>query len=103
VILPIPGTSSLAHLEENWEARRIALSPQEMEAISTTNAVGLAPARASAVVEILHRIAQPCACHGTSVAHMRLAGIRMLRLNRPEPDQFARKKRKASDRSRALA
>ena len=33
VILPIPGTSSLAHLEENWEARRIALSPQEMEAI----------------------------------------------------------------------
>jgi pyridoxine 4-dehydrogenase len=34
VILPIPGTSSLAHLEENWEARRIALSPQEMEAIS---------------------------------------------------------------------
>ncbi|HEX2686687.1 MAG TPA: aldo/keto reductase [Kofleriaceae bacterium] len=34
VILPIPGTSSLAHLEENWEARRIALSPQDMEAIS---------------------------------------------------------------------
>ena len=34
VILPIPGTSSLAHLEENWEARRIALSPQEMETIS---------------------------------------------------------------------
>jgi pyridoxine 4-dehydrogenase len=34
VILPIPGTSSLAHLEENWEARRIALSPQEMEAIT---------------------------------------------------------------------
>jgi aryl-alcohol dehydrogenase-like predicted oxidoreductase len=33
VILPIPGTSSLAHLEENWEARRIALSPEEMEAI----------------------------------------------------------------------
>jgi aryl-alcohol dehydrogenase-like predicted oxidoreductase len=33
VILPIPGTSSLAHLEENWDARRIALSPQEMEAI----------------------------------------------------------------------
>jgi aryl-alcohol dehydrogenase-like predicted oxidoreductase len=33
VILPIPGTSSLAHLEENWEARRIALSPQELEAI----------------------------------------------------------------------
>jgi pyridoxine 4-dehydrogenase len=34
MILPIPGTSLLAHLEENWEARRIALSPQEMEAIS---------------------------------------------------------------------
>jgi len=34
MILPIPGTSSLAHLEENWEARRITLSPQEMEAIS---------------------------------------------------------------------
>ncbi len=34
IILPIPGTSSLAHLEENWEARRIALSPQEMEAIT---------------------------------------------------------------------
>jgi aryl-alcohol dehydrogenase-like predicted oxidoreductase len=33
VILPIPGTSSLAHLEENWESRRIALSPDEMKAI----------------------------------------------------------------------
>lgn len=33
VILPIPGTSSLGHLEENWDARRIALSPQEMEMI----------------------------------------------------------------------
>jgi pyridoxine 4-dehydrogenase len=33
VILPIPGTSSLAHLEENWDARRIALSPEEMEAL----------------------------------------------------------------------
>jgi pyridoxine 4-dehydrogenase len=33
VILPIPGTSSLAHLEENWDARRIALSPAEIEAI----------------------------------------------------------------------
>jgi aryl-alcohol dehydrogenase-like predicted oxidoreductase len=33
VILPIPGTTSLAHLEENWEARRIALSREEMEAI----------------------------------------------------------------------
>jgi pyridoxine 4-dehydrogenase len=33
VILPIPGTSSLGHLEENWDARRIALSPEEMAAI----------------------------------------------------------------------
>jgi pyridoxine 4-dehydrogenase len=33
VILPIPGTRSLAHLEENWAARRIALSPDELEAI----------------------------------------------------------------------
>jgi aryl-alcohol dehydrogenase-like predicted oxidoreductase len=30
VILPIPGTSSLAHLEENWAARRIALSAEEV-------------------------------------------------------------------------
>jgi aryl-alcohol dehydrogenase-like predicted oxidoreductase len=34
VILPIPGTTSLAHLEENWDARRIALSPNEIAAIS---------------------------------------------------------------------
>lgn len=34
VMLPIPGTSSLAHLEENWEARRIKLSAEEMAAIS---------------------------------------------------------------------
>jgi pyridoxine 4-dehydrogenase len=33
VILPIPGTSSLAHVEENWEARRIVLSPEEMTEI----------------------------------------------------------------------
>lgn len=33
VILPIPGTSSPEHLEENWDARRIALSPDEMAAI----------------------------------------------------------------------
>ena len=33
VMLPIPGTSSLGHLEENWDARRIALSPREMAAI----------------------------------------------------------------------
>jgi aryl-alcohol dehydrogenase-like predicted oxidoreductase len=34
VILPIPGTSSLEHLEENWEARRIALTPEEVAAIA---------------------------------------------------------------------
>jgi aryl-alcohol dehydrogenase-like predicted oxidoreductase len=33
VMLPIPGTGSVAHLEENWEARRIALSAEEMTAI----------------------------------------------------------------------
>jgi pyridoxine 4-dehydrogenase len=34
IILPIPGTSSVAHLEENWNARRIALSPAEVAAIA---------------------------------------------------------------------
>ena len=34
MMLPIPGTSSLEHLEENWEARRIALSPEDLQAIS---------------------------------------------------------------------
>jgi aryl-alcohol dehydrogenase-like predicted oxidoreductase len=34
VMLPIPGTSSPEHLEENWDARRIALSPEEMTAIA---------------------------------------------------------------------
>jgi len=33
VMLPIPGTGSVEHLEENWEARRIALSPDEVAAI----------------------------------------------------------------------
>jgi aryl-alcohol dehydrogenase-like predicted oxidoreductase len=33
VMLPIPGTSSLEHLEENWAARKIALSPEEIAAI----------------------------------------------------------------------
>jgi aryl-alcohol dehydrogenase-like predicted oxidoreductase len=33
VILPIPGTSSVGHLEQNWEARRIALTPSEVAAI----------------------------------------------------------------------
>ncbi len=34
VMLPIPGTSSLAHLEENWASRAIALSPEELKAIA---------------------------------------------------------------------
>jgi pyridoxine 4-dehydrogenase len=34
VILPIPGTSSIAHLEENWAARRIALSPADLAALA---------------------------------------------------------------------
>lgn len=33
VMLPIPGTSSPAHLEENWEARTIRLAPEEMATI----------------------------------------------------------------------
>jgi pyridoxine 4-dehydrogenase len=33
-MLPIPGTSSVAHLEENWGARAIALSPEEFAEIS---------------------------------------------------------------------
>ncbi|HKP64880.1 MAG TPA: aldo/keto reductase [Polyangiales bacterium] len=32
-MLPIPGTSSLDHLEENWAARALALSPAEFAAI----------------------------------------------------------------------
>ena len=35
VMLPIPGTSSLAHLEENWAARQVALSQEERVAIGT--------------------------------------------------------------------
>jgi aryl-alcohol dehydrogenase-like predicted oxidoreductase len=34
VMLPIPGTSSPEHLEENWNARKIALSKDEVEAIA---------------------------------------------------------------------
>jgi pyridoxine 4-dehydrogenase len=33
VMLPIPGTSSVAHLEENLKAAEIALSPEDMKAI----------------------------------------------------------------------
>lgn len=34
VMLPIPGTSSPDHAEENWEARKIALTKDEVEAIA---------------------------------------------------------------------
>ncbi|HWA78197.1 MAG TPA: aldo/keto reductase [Polyangiaceae bacterium] len=34
VMLPIPGTGSLEHLEENWDARRIALTPSEVAQIA---------------------------------------------------------------------
>ena len=32
-MLPIPGTSSVAHLEENVGAARVALTPKELAAI----------------------------------------------------------------------
>jgi aryl-alcohol dehydrogenase-like predicted oxidoreductase len=35
VMLPIPGTSSVEHLEENWAARTIALSADEIAAIAS--------------------------------------------------------------------
>lgn len=35
VMLPIPGTSRRAHLEENWAARDVALTPDEVRAIAT--------------------------------------------------------------------
>jgi aryl-alcohol dehydrogenase-like predicted oxidoreductase len=34
VMLPIPGTSSLAHLEENWAARTLKLTPEEVASIA---------------------------------------------------------------------
>jgi pyridoxine 4-dehydrogenase len=34
VILPIPGTGSIEHLEENWDARRITLSSDDVAAIA---------------------------------------------------------------------
>jgi aryl-alcohol dehydrogenase-like predicted oxidoreductase len=34
VMLPIPGTSSVKHLEENVAARKLVLTPEEMESIS---------------------------------------------------------------------
>lgn len=35
VMLPIPGTGSPEHLEENWDARKIALTKDEVDAIGT--------------------------------------------------------------------
>jgi aryl-alcohol dehydrogenase-like predicted oxidoreductase len=35
VMLPIPGTSSVAHLEENVAARNVKLSPDEWKTIDT--------------------------------------------------------------------
>jgi len=35
VMLPIPGTSRPEHLEENWAARAVRLSPDEVESIAT--------------------------------------------------------------------
>ena len=34
MMLPIPGTSSVAHLEENWAAHKITLSKEEIAAIT---------------------------------------------------------------------
>ncbi|MFO1183770.1 MAG: aldo/keto reductase [Bauldia sp.] len=34
VTLPIPGTTSLEHLDENWNAQTVHLSPNEIEAIA---------------------------------------------------------------------
>jgi aryl-alcohol dehydrogenase-like predicted oxidoreductase len=34
VVLPIPGTSSIAHLEENLAAARIELTDEEFEKLS---------------------------------------------------------------------
>jgi pyridoxine 4-dehydrogenase len=34
VILPIPGTSSVAHLEDNWAGRKLALTRDEIAAIT---------------------------------------------------------------------
>lgn len=34
-MLPIPGTSSLAHLEENWAARKLALSNEDLATLTS--------------------------------------------------------------------
>jgi pyridoxine 4-dehydrogenase len=38
IMLPIPGTGSPAHLDENWAARTIALEPDEIAAITDARA-----------------------------------------------------------------
>ena len=40
VMLPIPGTSSVAHLEENVAAAEITLSDEEFETLSKAGAAG---------------------------------------------------------------
>ena len=40
VMLPIPGTSSIAHLEENMETRFVELSQQEFETLEKLNCQG---------------------------------------------------------------
>ncbi|HTK99399.1 MAG TPA: aldo/keto reductase [Pseudomonadales bacterium] len=37
-MVPIPGTSSVAHLDENWAARELALSAEEIAAIAQARA-----------------------------------------------------------------
>ncbi len=37
-MVPIPGTSSVAHLNENWAARELALAPDEIDAIAQARA-----------------------------------------------------------------
>ena len=44
VMLPIPGTSSPEHLEENWRAQRIMLDPDEVAAIGREAAAAAAAA-----------------------------------------------------------
>ena len=46
VMLPIPGTSSVEHLEENWKARRIELSPEDIAAITAAITRSMHPAQA---------------------------------------------------------
>jgi pyridoxine 4-dehydrogenase len=38
-MLPIPGTASISHLEENMAAAKIQLSPEEWKKIEAANGV----------------------------------------------------------------